>query len=86
MCPAQVGFVPGKGTPLNLIRLFEKIKQIHTNKTSSQCIIFFDMSNAYNTVNLNILFKRLKHLAILNEAELEYLRNMYDRVTLKYGK
>jgi hypothetical protein len=82
---SQTGFVAGCGTDLNLVRIVERIKETRKIKTGTFGVVFIDFSNAYNTVNREILYKILEKDKILEKQEVQYLRAIHERITISCG-
>ena len=58
--PSQFGFQKNKSTMHSLIEIVEKIKFCIEEKKYG-CGIFIDLIKAFDTVNHNILLKKLEH-------------------------
>ena len=69
----QFGFRKNNSTTFALIDLTEKIKESIDEKKFG-CGIFIDIRKAFDTVNFNILLKKLDHYGIRNSA-LEWFRS-----------
>ena len=59
----QFGFRKNNSTTFALIEITEKIKETIDNKKFG-CGIFIDLRKAFDTVNHDILLKKLKHYVI----------------------
>ena len=79
----QTGFVPGQGILVNLMRLIERVTE-RVKRTKKAYGVFFDLSNAYNTILHSKLFEKLK--GILNEDEIQLIKAIYSRIKIKIGK
>ena len=84
--PSQTGFVPGMGCLINQVRAINRIKMRTENPSGGKLIygLFLDFSSAYNTILHSKLFKCLK--GILDDNEIEYMRALYSRNTIRLGK
>ena len=80
---AQTGFVPGRGCHVNITRLLEKVKNIKKEKNKNQGVLFIDFSNAFNTVNRELLYRILKEKSILTTWETEWLQGLHERLELR---
>ena len=67
LCKNQYGFRKGYSTSFGLIDLYDKISVALDNKEFAVGI-FMDLSKAFNTVNYEILFKKLNHHGIRGKA------------------
>ena len=80
----QFGFRKKHSTNHALLEIFEKIKEKLDQKTFS-CGVFIDLEKAFDTVNHNILIKKLEFYGIrgvTNQWFLSYLSNRQQRVKL----
>ena len=74
----QYGFRKGHSTAHALIDLYDKISTAIDNKEIA-IGLFLDLSKAFDTVNYNILFKKLEHYGI-SGISLTWLKNyLYNR-------
>ena len=73
LCQNQVGFRKNNSTTSALIEITEKIKETIDNKKYG-CGIFMDLCKAFDTVNHDILLKKLEHYGIRGNA-LEWFRS-----------
>lgn len=69
LCPAQTGFVPGKGVFTNIFRAIRSIKT-RTDQKAPVFALFIDFKSAYNHLRHELLCDRLKN--VLNEQEIEF--------------
>ena len=67
LCKDQNGFRKGYSTSFGLIDLYDKISAALDNKEFAVGI-FMDLSKAFDTVNYEILFKKLNHYGIRGKA------------------
>ena len=67
LCKDQYGFRKGYSTSFGLIDLYDKISAALDNKEFAVGI-FMDLSKAFDTVNYEILFKKLNHYGIRGKA------------------
>jgi len=81
MMKEQTGFVPGFGTHVNIRKLIREIKRYRKN--DKMIVIFIDYKSAYNTVNRQILYKRIKDKKILDEDELSFLESLHSLIHYK---
>ena len=59
----QYGFQENKSTSLAVLELHSQLIN-NIEKGPFSCCIFFDFSKAFDTVNQNVLLKKLKHYGI----------------------
>ena len=64
LCKNQTGFIPKLGCEVNLARLRQKVSDIINFNNEEKYIFFIDIKNAYDSVNHNILFEKMKILNI----------------------
>ena len=83
---SQIGFVPGQGIEVNLLRAICVIK-ISTEEKKKQCKygLFIDFANAYNTVPHSLLFRKLRQKKCLEEDEIDYIEALYSRYRIRVG-
>ena len=83
---SQIGFVPGQGIEVNLLRAICVIK-ISTEEKKKQCKygLFIDFANAYNTVPHSLLFRKLRQKKCLDEEEIDYIEALYSRYRIRIG-
>lgn len=83
---SQIGFVPGQGVEVNLLRAICKIK-ISTEEKKKQCKygLFIDFANAYNTVPHKLLFQKLRQKKCMDDDEIDYLEALYSRYRIRIG-
>jgi hypothetical protein len=88
---SQVGFVPKRSTQLNLLRLLGRGKTYLSRPSTHghYCILFIDFSNAYNTVNRQLLW----HIAanetrnlFIPRSFLAWIGALQDRMAYQCGK
>ena len=64
----QIGFVPKIGTEPNLLRILEEIKQNMKKpirgKNDQAWTLFIDLKSAFDKVNHELMFDRLKEIDI----------------------
>ncbi|KAL4506995.1 hypothetical protein ABPG72_001416 [Tetrahymena utriculariae] len=72
----QIGFFDS--TQLNILQLAEKIKS--TKPQTNSCLIFIDLSSAYNSVDRNLLFQIIKDRQIFNSQELDFLYLLQNNI------
>ena len=80
----QFGFRKNNSTNFALLQITEKIKETIDNKKYG-CGIFIDLRKAFDTVNHNILLKKLEHYGIrdvLHKWFESYLNNRKEYVIL----
>ena len=80
----QFGFRKNNSTSFALIEITEKIKETIDNKKYG-CGIFIDLHKAFDTVNHNILLRKLEHYGIRGIAQnwfKSYLTNRKQYVSL----
>lgn len=86
MLPSQIGFVKGFGCEVNIKRLIMRGKELLRRSPQHWTILFFDFSNAYNSVIREILYQKLADKRILNQHEINWLRSLHNRITIASGK
>ena len=69
-------------TSTNLIKLAKEVKA----RSGRGFAVFFDISNAYDTVDREKLFEILVSKKVLADAELEVLKFIFDNLSIKLGK
>ena len=67
----QFGFRKNNSTTFALIQITEKIKETIDNKIYG-CGIFIDLCKAFDTVNQDILLRKLEHYGIRGKAQKVY--------------
>ena len=82
MIPSQVGFVPGQGICVNLMRAIKRIK-LRTNQNKHCFGLFIDLKSAYNTVLHQKLFDILED--ILDQDEITFIKAMWSRIVIRVG-
>ena len=80
---SQIGFVSSMDVSVNIQRALEQVKK-RTNAGSRAFCLFLDFKSAYNTVPHQKLFQKLE--TILSEEELQLLKALYSRLTIKLGQ
>ena len=70
---SQVGFVPGMGIQVDILRAICVIGITTIDKNQHRYGLFIDFANAYNNVLDTLLFKKLKIKKCMSEDEIEYL-------------
>ena len=73
LCNNQYGFRKGYSTAFALIDMHDKISSALDNKEFAMCF-FMDLSKAFDTVNYDILYKKLYHYGIRGVA-LDWIKN-----------
>ena len=76
---SQTGFIPGCGTSINLMRVFDWTQKHKTNKS---LLFFVDFRKAYDSVPLTKLFDVLSKTQALNQIELQFIKAMYQRIRI----
>ena len=71
-------------------------KQLHRHQPSQlpgirynpphSYIIFVDFKEAYNSINMNLLFERMRMDRILGDDKLAYLFSIYNKLVIRLGK
>ena len=61
---------------MNIQKLIEKIRP------QTGLIIFIDLKQAYDSIPLDLLFKRLKERSVLNDIELQFLKAWYNKIRI----
>ena len=80
----QFGFRKNNSTTFALIQITEKIKETIDDKRYG-CGIFIDLHKAFDTVNHDILLRKLEHYGIRGKAQIwfrSYLTNRKQYVSL----
>ena len=81
---SQTGFVPRMGIHVNLDRALHRITE--RTKDKRNCYgLFIDFQNAYNSVPLTLLFKKLRTKKIFDQEEVDYLEQLYARYRIRVG-
>ena len=84
---SQVGFVPGQGTQVNILRALCVTKiALEEKKKKAKYGLFIDFANAYNTVPHTLLFQKLRDKKCLDDDEIDFLEALYSRYRIKIGK
>lgn len=76
----QVGFILGRSTLDNLVRLHFECKKIKKG-----FMIFIDLSSAYDRVNRKILYWILEQKEILNIEERQIIKFLHSNISVKVG-
>ena len=79
----QFGFRKNNSTTFSLIEITEKIKETIDNKKYG-CVIFIDLRKAFDTVNHEIVLRKLEHYGIRGKAQVwfkSYLTNRKQYVS-----
>lgn len=82
---SQVGFVPGMGIQVNLLRAICVSKMSTEENNRSRYGLFIDFANAYNTVPHTFLFQKLRQKKCMDEEEIEYLEALYSQYRIQIG-
>ncbi len=80
---SQTGFVPTLDIFVNIHRTMNRLKMRLNNKKPAFCL-FLDFKSAYNTVPHDKLLQKLNHICTMDEVQL--IRAIYSRLTIKLGK
>jgi len=80
---SQVGFVPGMDIFVNIFRAIKQIRFRISRKKPAFCL-FLDFKSAYNSIPHDCLFKKLENICPENEIQL--LKAIYSRLTIKLGE
>lgn len=81
---SQTGFIPRMGIHVNLDRALSRITE--RTKHNRACYgLFIDFQNAYNSVPLTLLFKKLRSKQIFDTDEVDYLEQLYARYRIRIG-
>jgi len=80
---AQIGFVPGNGIFVNIHRAIERVK-LRTSQGRRCFGVLVDFSSAYNTIDHEILFSRLR--PILWPEKTQLIKSLYSRLRISLGK
>ena len=75
----QFGFHPNHSTTHALLEIREKIKQA-CDSGKYACGVFLDLQKAFDTVNYNILLKKLNHYGITGIANNWFCSFLSDRM------
>ena len=65
--PKQTGFIPKLGCEVNLARLRQRVDDVLAEGNGQKFLLFIDLKNAYDSVNHQILFNRLRAIGIVEE-------------------
>ena len=82
---SQVGFVPGMGIQVDILRAVCVIGMATIDKNQHRYGLFIDFANAYNTVPHTLLFKKLRTKKCMNEDEIDYLEALYANYRIRIG-
>lgn len=75
-----MGFVPGQGNCVNLVRAIKRIK-LRTNQNKHCFGIFIDLKSAYNNVLHRKLFEILED--ILDQDGRNFIKAMWSRIVIR---
>ena len=78
LIPTQFGFQKNKSTELAIASVTSQITNSFEKKTSSYCI-FLDLAKTFDTVNHEILLKKLKYCSIRDKALLWFTSYLANR-------
>ena len=70
MDKSQTGFREGLGCEVNILRLVDSLRYMRENRTKEQeklWSLYIDLKSAFDSVDHEILFKKLKELGISDE-------------------
>ena len=76
LCNNQYGFRKGHSTSLALVDLYDKISEA-IDKKEVAVGVFLDLSKAFDTVNHDILFKKLEHYSVRSIA-LNWMKSYFS--------
>lgn len=79
---SQVGFVPNMDITVNIQRALKRI-HLRTDEGATAFCLFLDFKSAFNTIPHLSLFKKLQD--ILDPQEIQLLKALYARLTIKLG-
>ncbi len=79
----QVGFIGVLGTEVNLIKLRQNTFNLFKEGCKNITIIFVDFSNAYDSVNHALLFKKLEEEYNINNGLLNILKRVYSKARVR---
>ena len=82
---SQVGFVPGMGIQVNLLRAICVTKISTDENKKCRYGLFIDFANAYNTVPHTLLFQKLRQKKCMSEDEIDYLEALYAQYRIQIG-
>ena len=85
MTKAQTGFVQHCGTHINIMRILHRCLYFK-DQSRRACVLFIDFKSAYNNVNLECLFQKLRVKNILDPLEIDFLRALYSNTTVTIGE
>ena len=73
----------GQGTELNIYRMLRKIEELENTKEQEEIIwiLFLDFAKAYDMVNHQRLFEKMKEMNISTEV-IEGLKMMFNNLTI----
>ena len=74
---SQVGFVPGMGIQVNLLRAICVTKISTDENKKCRYGLFIDFANAYSTVPDTLLLQKLRQKKCMSEDEIDYLEALY---------
>ena len=76
LTPCQFGFRKGRNTSLAVVKLVSQVVQAYHQKIYSACF-FLDLRKAFDTVNHELLIKKLEHYGFRGQCS-EYMRSYYS--------
>ena len=79
----QTGFRQGMGCEINLLRITEYIQLKYEKREEKELwTLFIDLKSAFDTVNHDILFKKMQYLEI-DESLINTIRWLYRQTKIK---
>ena len=79
----QTGFIPKLGCEINLARLRQRVNDVlNINNNEQKYLLFIDLKNAYDSVDHNILFNKLKKYNI-SDSLINIISKIYSYAKMK---